>query len=268
MGRRDRSGPIREGFGALRGRAEAYDRYMNTHTKLIGAVVAAGLLLAGCGGSSNDGAPTPQELASVLLATSEIEGTWTVNPGPNNGEIPLDGAITTDEQQAMLPKAGLCEKANAQSRVAADDLRWKAFRQLDRKVADPLDPPTDRTGHMIFAQEFLTSGDAADIEDTFNLLRTGLTECFGAMPADDEGPGTVASMAVPAVGDDRFGVLTTVEEAGGGATWRLYTTYVRSGSTMLGLTLVDIAAGVKPEYTNTEVGEVTTTAVAKLDRLK
>ena len=61
----------------------------------------------------------------------------------------------------------------------------------------------DRVGHMIFVQEFLTSGVPAEIEATFTALRDGMRACQGEIPAGDEGPGMTEPMAIPDVGDDR-----------------------------------------------------------------
>ncbi|MFM8794666.1 MAG: hypothetical protein ACKOFF_07270, partial [Acidimicrobiales bacterium] len=40
-------------------------------------------------------------------------------------------------------RATVCEKAGADSRAALNGLRWQAFRQVDRTVDNPLDPPKD-----------------------------------------------------------------------------------------------------------------------------
>lgn len=56
---------------------------------------------------------------------------------------------------------------------------------------------------MIFVQEFLRSGDPAEIEATFTALRDGMQACQGDIPAGEEGPGSTESMAIPAVGEDR-----------------------------------------------------------------
>ena len=42
---------------------------------------------------------------------------------------------------------------------------------------------------MIFVQEFLLSGDPAEVESTFTALRDGLQACQGEIPAGEEGPG-------------------------------------------------------------------------------
>ncbi len=98
------------------------------------------------------------------------------------------------------------------------------------------------------------------------LLRDGLQACLGDIPADEEGPGRAEEMTIPQVGDDRYGVLLTIEEAGGGAEWRIHTALVRKGAVLALLYITDIRAGegVEPFYTVDEVGSLIQTAVDKL----
>ncbi len=73
-------------------------------------------------------------------------------------------------------------------------------------------------------------------------------------------------MAIPKVGDDRYGDLTTVEEAGGGAYWLLHNSLVRQGPVLMDLQVVDIVMGkgVQPAFTTEDIGTFLTTAVEKL----
>lgn len=222
------------------------------------------LSMAGCGGGTSGSAvPTAEQLASSLVTADDHDGEWTVNSAPDDPAMPPSGVVSP-EQQDMLPALEMCGAAGARSRAAADGLRWKAFRQLDLTEDDPIAPPGDRTGHMIFVQEFLTSGESAEIERTFGLLRDGMKACLGDIPAGEEGPGTAKAMTVPGVGDDRYGVLMTVQEAGGWAEWRLHNTLVRQGAVLMLMDVVEIRAGVAPHYSVDEVGTFVTTAVDKL----
>lgn len=222
------------------------------------------LSVAGCGGGDSGSAvPTADQLASSLVTVDDYEGDWTVDPGPDDAPGSPSGTLSP-EQQEMLPGLEMCEAAGPQSRAAAEGLRWKAFRQLDLAEDDPISPPGDRKGHMVFVQEFLTSGEPAEIERTFDLLRDGMKACLGDIPTGEEGPGTAEAMAVPSVGDDRYGVLTTVEEAGGWAEWRLHNTLVRQGAVLMLMDVVDIRAGVAPLYSIDEVGTFVTRAVDRL----
>jgi hypothetical protein len=209
--------------------------------------------------------PTAAQLASVLVTEDDYDGEWTVNV-PEDAEMAISGVVT-EAQQAMLPKIELCDKAGEESRSAADALRWQAFRQLDQSEQDPIDMATgDRVGHMIFVQEFLLSGDPAEVERTFNALRDGMRACQGAIPAGEEGPGTAEPMTLPEVGDDRYGDLTTLAEAGGHATWLLHNSLVRQGPVLVDLQVVDIVMGegVQPAFTTEDIGTFLTTAVEKL----
>lgn len=224
---------------------------------LLGAsVLLAAALVGACGG--NGGAPpTAEELAVRLVSADTFEGDWSVNPGPDDGGDMSSGVIPED-QRAMLPQLELCDAASNEARAAAESVRWLAFRQLDLAEPDPIEPPGDRTGHLVFVQEFLTAGDREELAATFELLRSGSEACLGDIEASDEGPGRAEAMSVPEVGDARFGVLTTMDEAAGWAEWRLHTAYVLDGDVVLSVVVVDIRAGdgVEPYYSVDDVGEM------------
>ena len=161
----------------------------------------------------------------------------------------------------MIPRIELCDEASEDARAAADDLRWMAFRQLDLTVDDPIEPPDDRSGHMVFVHEYMLSGEPDEIEATFELLREGQQACLGEIEAGEEGPGMAEEMELPDVGDDRYGVLVTVAEAGDWAEWRFHTALVRDGSVLIQIVVTDIRAGVDPYYTVEDAGEMVTTAI-------
>jgi hypothetical protein len=239
---------------------------------LAALTVAATLLLSACAGKGSEPAspsstavPTAGELASALVTADDYDGTWTVNVPPDS-QMATPGVVP-ESQQGLLPKLKFCAKASEESRSAADALRWQAFRQLDQSEKDPIDMATgDRVGHLIFVQEFLMSGDPAEVETTFNALRAGIRACHGKIPAGDEGPGKSEPMTIPAVGDDRYGELTTLEEAGGRAYWLLHNSLVRQGPVLMDLQVVDIVmgAGVQPVFTTEDIGTFISTAVEKL----
>jgi hypothetical protein len=248
-----------------------------SHAVLALALVV--LLLAGCAGDGSDSAPypqgsssattravpTPEQLAAVLVTADDYDGAWTVSVPPD--EQATVSGVVTEAQQEMLPRIELCEEASEESRAAADALRWQAFRQLDEAEDNPIDMAAgDRQGHVIFVQEFLMAGDPDELATTFEALRDGLRACEGDLPSGEEGPGTVEPMAVPEVGDDRFGELTTVQEAGGGAYWLLHHTLVRQGSVLMSVQVVDIVMGrqARPAFTAEDIDTFLTTAVDKL----
>lgn len=251
------------------------------HVRLLVALTGSAVLLLGaCAGdgsesaatssssgpaSSHGAVPTAEQLAAALMTADDYDGTWTVNVPPD-AKLPTSGVVPEDLQR-MLPTIELCGRAGEESRSAADALRWQAFRQLDQSEQDPIDMATgDRVGHMIFVQEFLRSGDPAEIETTFNALRDGLRACQGKIPAGQEGPGKTEPMTIPDVGDDRYGELTTLEEAGGGAYWLLHHSLVRQGPVLMQMQVVDIVMGegVQPAFTTEGIDTFLTTAVEKL----
>lgn len=218
-----------------------------------------GVAIVSCG---DDTPPEPlraEQLAARLVAPGDLDGEWAVDEGPDG--IALNGVVT-DEMRPMLPTFDLCEAASAESRAAAEAVEWQAFTQLDRTVDDPLDPPSDRSGRIVFVQEFLAAGPESDIDSTFDLVRAGWEACLGDVPAGEEGPGTVSAFSLPDVGDERTGTLTTLGEAGGWAEWRVHSVLVRSGATLLALTVADVHSNdVEAQYTDDEVGAIVRTIV-------
>jgi hypothetical protein len=225
--------------------------------RVLGALgLAAASVLAGCG-NDQDTAPTAEELAAQLVTVDSFDGEWTINTGPDDGTDMTSGVIPED-QRDMLPTVELCDAASPAAQEAVEALTWMAFRQLDLDEDDPIDPPNDRTGHMVFVQEFLTSGDHDELESTFELLRSGSEACFGPIASTEEGPGQAEAMPMPTVGDARFGVLTTIEEAGGRAEWRLHNAFVLDDDVMMSFLVVDIRAGdgVEPYYSTDDIDEM------------
>ena len=217
-------------------------------------IILTALAVTGCGA---DDPPTAEQLAERLITVDTFDGDWTDNAPPEAAD-----GLVPEEFQEMLPRMDLCDAASDASRAAVLDQRWAAFRQLDLDVEDPIRPPDDRTGHLVFVQEFLTSGPASDLEATFGLLRDGMVACLGDIPAGEEGPGFAVEMIVPDIGDERYGVLTTIEEAGGWAEWRLHSVMVRDGDVLAVIVITDIRADSEPYYSIDDVGEMVTTALA------
>jgi hypothetical protein len=119
---------------------------------------------------------------------------------------------------------------------------------------------------MVLVQELLTSGEPDEIETTFTLIRDGLQACLGEYSADEGGPGTSETMTIPDVGDDRYGVLVTVGDAGASAEWRLYNALIRQGPVLMLMVVVDIRAGegVAPQVSIDDIDEFVQTAVDKV----
>lgn len=226
------------------------------------ALAAASLVVGGaaCGGDDEVAVPTAEELAGHLIDVETYEGTWSVSL-PDDAPEGAETGVVPDDAQDQLPRIELCEEASAEAQAAVRDLRWTGFRQLELEVDDPIRPPDDRTGHIVFVQEYLTAGEPDEIEATFELLRDGMQACLGEIPAGEEGPGMADEMTLPDIGDDRYGVLATVEEAGGWAEWRLHSALVREGAVLAEIVITDIRADDEPLYTVDDVGEMVTAAV-------
>lgn len=236
---------------------------MRVRNVMVGSLLLGLSVFVSCGG--DDSIPTAEDLSGMLLAASDLEGEWVLFNGPQGGDEMVDpSGILTDEQRELVPSFDLCDRANDDARRVAETLRPIVFRQMNLVVDDEIDPPLDRSGHMVFLQEFLYVGDPDEIEESFDLVRAGMVECFGEIPAGEEGPGFAAELEVPDVGEDRLGVLMTVEEAGGWAEWRIQEVLMRDGPVLMKFVLVDIRAGDDPYFTTEEFGAMVRTAAAKL----
>jgi hypothetical protein len=240
---------------------------MHTRPWTVITVSLALVVPLGCG-SDEDGAgaatiPTAEQLGASLLTPDDLDGTWAVHAGPGDAPMPTSGVLT-DESRTMLPSIELCPAASAESRAAAESLEWLAFRQLDMTPDDPIAPPDDRIGHMVFVQQFLLAGEPSAVQATFELLRDGMKACLGEIDTGEEGPGTATEISIPEVGDDRYGVLATVQEAGGEGEWLLHNTLVLQGAVLMMIDVVDIHIGVAPLLTADDVGTIVTTATDRL----
>ena len=237
------------------------------------AVVVAAVVINGCGDDDIDTTVrTAEQMASTLVTADDFDDDWTVNEPPDTSAAFLSGVVSDDERDRLM-QLDLCDKASAESSAAAESLRWQAFRQLDLTVEDPIeltvaDPAEspDRTGQMVFVQEFLTSAEPAQIATTFELVRDGMQACLGDYPADQGGPGTVEMVTIPDVGDDRSGFVISVGEAGASADGRLYNVLVRRGPVLMLMVVADVTAGegVEPQLSIDDIGELVQTAVDKL----
>ncbi|MEY3342166.1 MAG: hypothetical protein RLZZ269_2077 [Actinomycetota bacterium] len=230
---------------------------------VVGVVVLFVLswLFSGCGTVRTHSA---DRLAQSLLTADDLSGEWTIDPGPDDGGLDPSGVVT-DEQRGLLPSIDFCEEASRDAKNAIDDLRWEAFRQLDRTVDDPIDPPFDREGHIVFVQEFLMSGLSSQLSLLIGRLREGFVSCLGDIPAGEEGPGTAVQVSLDGVADEGVAVLYRIEEAGGGGMWNVYSAIARKDSALVGLTLADVYLGeLKPLVGEELLREILDTALAKL----
>ncbi|MEZ5265666.1 MAG: hypothetical protein R2755_28660 [Acidimicrobiales bacterium] len=249
------------------------------HSRAAATALAVVVSLAAAGGCGDDAStgpdttatgaeaatavPDAEQVAAMLLTAEDLGAGWTVNVGPADGPDLSNGVIPS-EAGDLVPRPELCEAADPAPAAAVEAIDWLAFRQLDLAVADPIAPPEDRTGHLIFAQELIAAGEPAATTQSFVALRDGLAACFGEIPAGEEGPGTATTLDVGTSGEDTAGVLTTIEEAGGWAEWRLHTVVVRQGPVLVVLTVVEIRAGTDPQLDTEDIVGITRAASARL----
>lgn len=204
-----------------------------------------------------------QELAGGLLVADDLEGNWKLNSGPEGADLSTTGIID-DTNRDKLPQIQLCDTASQESRDALNAIQWQAFRQIDKTVDNAIKPPKDREGHMIFVQEWLTSGESNELELVFDDISAAVKECLGDIPTGEEGPGTITEAEIEPIGDQRVAALTQFEEAGGVGTWNIYSVFIRAGTVLMGVTAVDIVLGdLEPELTVADLDEILSTALSK-----
>lgn len=223
----------------------------------LSLIMVAGIV--GCGGSASQ-----KSLADSLMTVQDLDGEWSVNLGSGDMRLPESGVIT-DEERKFLPTMDLCPKASQDSRDAVESLTWEAFRQFDLTVDDPVDPPGDREGHLVFAQEFLMSAGSEELATLLSRLAVGLDACAGEIPADEEGPGALERFDPGPVGDERVGARYTIGEAGGSGTWYVYVVFARTGSVLVSVSVADVVLGnLDPLIDQSFVDAIVEAAVKKV----
>lgn len=234
--------------------------------RVIGVVVV-GLLFGVAACSESVEVKDADQMSEALLGVDDLEGTWTMNlgnSGPDEEKLPESG-ILSDKQREVMPTLDMCDAAPTEAKEAADTLKWAVFRQIDKTVDDPLDPPTDRSGHMVFVQESMISDEPNVLSETFDALVLGSEACLGEIPAGEEGPGSSAKVTIEDVGDQQIAVLTEIEEAGGTGMWHIYTAIVRKGSVLVSLMAADVVLGDLPsELQLDDFDRIVQTALGKL----
>lgn len=228
-------------------------------TRHLGASIAvAVLLLAGCGGTDEPppGGPSASDLAAMLVEADDLGTGWDVNAPPEDyGSY----GVVTDENRGMVPRMQFCDQAGAGSEAAASNLDWEAFTQFNYETGD------DR--HLVFVQEFLRSDAAEDVRATYDDLAAGISACDGVRTEYPDGEtGTQGSLEVPEVGDDRVGSRETVSEPGDrSATWDIRSLLARDGTTLIGVTVVEIVApGTEKVLDDAEVRDLMTAIADKV----
>ena len=220
-------------------------------TGLVGVLL--GLALAACGQGSTPeeqaatDAVTPEGLAAVLVTPADLGADWSVTQMPDFPEL-SDTGVVSDEAQRMLPRMQLCDAAGDVAQEAADTLEWSAFRQLDLSTGTPTEPPSPglpRVHHLVFAQEFLASGEPDVMEATYDALVAGADACLGTEKTPDGETVRTTELDVPELGDASHGWRDLVTEpgpAGRSATWDLRQVLVRDGGVLLMTQVAEITS--------------------------
>lgn len=237
-------------------------------------------VLSACGGESatdsDAGARSPSELAAHLVTEQDLGEGWTIVANPET-ETKDDPGVITDANRDTLPRIEFCDKAGADSRAAALDLKWGAFRQLNlatpTEAAQPTDRPSDDTTRpehdLVFVQEFLMSGTTAEIRSAYDALAAGVQACWGVTTEYPDGEvGTSESLQVPTLGDERVGSRDIVTEPGPGTEagiWDLRSVIARDGNVLVGVTIAEVTTpAVEPVLDDAQIARILTTIVDRL----
>ena len=225
------------------------------------AIGASVVLLSACGAADSDTpsptptpawspgvVPTADQLASVLLTSDDLGGgDWTQSLG-SPGDL------------------WFCPDASTESSSAAADVTWQASVQFETqgvpRATATGDPPVTVT-----VVEWLLADEPSQIESTFTALRDGAEACYG--PDTVNGRAVVtAPLAVPEVGDDRFGESDTypIGEPGNPDNTFLRGAIVRDGPVLMLVSSTENAPGegFQPQLTQDYVDTIITTAAANL----
>jgi hypothetical protein len=247
--------------------------------KLAALALTLGLVaLPACGGESPpDDEPaqgdTSAEVAGLLVGAEELGDGWGVQDmGP---DVSFEDGVVTDENRDYLPRMEFCPEASDDSQEAARRLEWQAFQQFDYDtgMVEPTAEPTPGSPppkhHLVFLQEFLLQGEAADIEDTYAAIAAGMEACTGQTNEYPDGEtGQSEPLDMPTIGDEATGTREIVSEPGPGkraATWDLRNMLIRDDEYLVGVTFAEIRSpGVERQFDDATIADLVETVVAEL----
>lgn len=221
---------------------------------LLGLVVA----VAGCGGESSDstattpaptspasstpapGVPTVDEVNAVLLGTGDVFTGWQLGPPVNDADL---------HDSVQVP----CADAPLDPAVAA---RLRAVTGVQFE-------PAGGTGALLI--EFARIGEPEQLAADLDAMLAA-TEACGPTVTEDGGSVTIEDLALPALGDQRWGTVMR-----GGATpasevvWWNRSAHVRVGPVAVTVSLLEVVpVDGTPTITDDEFVGVVETAVQRI----
>lgn len=233
----------------------------NTKRSLAVVLGTAVLVLSACGAGGADQAPptspaaagsqgavpTADQLASVLLTSDDLQGTWRQSRG-TPGDL------------------SFCPEASMEASLAGTNMPWQASVQFDTTKQVP-GASTEHPVHSVTVAEWLLADDPTRIQSIFTALRQGTEACFGPVTIDKRAA-VSSPMAVPELGDDRFGEDDTYRmgEPGNPQSANLRGAIMRDGPVLMLVSIYEAAqdAAFTPLLSQNDVDTIITAAAANL----
>jgi hypothetical protein len=230
-----------------------------------GLPIVAGLLLAVVGCGDDDGGstiPTTDDLVNSLLTTDDLGVGWREEfvetqgcRSPEDCPEPFDGVIT-DEMREDMGGIDMCPEAGDEAVAAGAGLtdKWQVTRAFTLEVDNP-------EQNSVSLAESLLVGEVQEITSLFDVLKEGFRICLDVPPPDDEVHIGDRELALPDLGDDRFGFLLSLGDEEN--RWDIRAVLVRSGGTVLALAENEILSG-DSALTDEDLTAISVTAADKL----
>jgi hypothetical protein len=198
--------------------------------------------------------PTPQDLADTLLVASEmpvIGGLrWSWVPAVPGGP----GVVPDGGETPHLP-VGNCGASDTNPEPA-----WRAYAVFSGEPTEPGVVSVPSAYELLFADE------PAAVEEAFQTLRDAWASCVAPEQTVGEGSTSVISsvgtFALPAVGDDRFGVVGRAMSQSGGTVE--HSVLIRQGQVLAAITFVEVGMREDRGLSEDEIAQMVEAVAARL----
>lgn len=237
-------------------------------------LLAAALTMATGPGCGDDDATTTT--SSVAPSTSAPSASSSPS-SPTSTPMTTSPAGEVDER--LLVPSDVGEGWSTATDVSEADLEIGASpcegTALNPTIVARLQPETgviltaDGTNGMLSMREMIVTGGADRLATDLGILIEATNECFTRPVTTTADAEQVSSepLALPAIGDQSFGMLTTVAEPPDFTTvWQVRTAMVRVGGTAVVIDQLEVLSGpdASPTFTDEQFAAVLEQAVARI----